>query len=89
MKTIQRKRLQEDEINLYEDLQHIFTGLIKSVAAMKKNAADVVNIGIEKAKEKSYELNDQLEETIVRKPKTTVLVSVLGGLLIGFLTSRK
>jgi ElaB/YqjD/DUF883 family membrane-anchored ribosome-binding protein len=84
-----RKRIRKSAINLYEDLDHIKASLAAITKDVRSKAAEMLSNSIENAKDKTYEVSDDVEEYIGSRPYQTIGTALLVGVVLGFLLRHK
>jgi ElaB/YqjD/DUF883 family membrane-anchored ribosome-binding protein len=83
-----KKRIQK-AVDLYGDLDHIKESLAALTKDVKSKAAGMFSDSFESAKDKGYEINDEVEDYISERPYQTVGTALLIGLVLGFLLRSK
>jgi ElaB/YqjD/DUF883 family membrane-anchored ribosome-binding protein len=75
-----KKRVRKSAIDLYDDLDQIKASIAGITKDVKSKAAEMLSSSIENAKDKSYEINDEVEEYVSNRPYHVIGAALLVGL---------
>jgi ElaB/YqjD/DUF883 family membrane-anchored ribosome-binding protein len=84
-----KKTLRKSAVDLHDDLDNIKDSLAALTHDFKTRAAEMFANSLDHAKDKTYEIQDDMEEFVGNKPYHSIGAALLVGFVVGFFLRHK